>query len=122
MTEADLLHLWNNRNNQRRVQGRLLVARAAQALDYLKPGWAKLVDINQLSMISHTNCILGQVYAHRVVWYKPWTWLPPAQTAYMRGRIAVATARVDRSQAIFASPTWHVAWVEEVTARTGGHQ
>lgn len=37
------------------------VARGAEWLDEVKPGWAKLTDLGTLDLRSSSNCVMGQL-------------------------------------------------------------
>jgi hypothetical protein len=44
------------------VEARRVVTAGAELLDQARPGWAEMVDLENLNMLSPWMCILGQVF------------------------------------------------------------
>lgn len=85
------------------------VRREAEWLDTVRPGWAKLIDIDTLSLTSGATCVLGQVFrreAEKSRYYFSTGW-DYARTRY---------ASVDNNSA-FQLSHYEGAWVREVRAR-----
>lgn len=57
---AGLEDEWKEAIRTRQIQA--AIQKAMVALDQVKPGWESLVDLDKLSMISLSHCVLGQVF------------------------------------------------------------
>lgn len=83
------------------------VATAALMLDELRPGWAALVDPDELVMGSCDRCILGQVYgAFDVGWRK-----------FLNRFLLLGVDRLNGT-GVFAYQASVPRWTEEVRSRT----